>query len=393
MDEHTTTTTAITDTITTTPQSPHGLARGIDDMPARDLGFLQDPGAYHPLPVISVPPPFLHAPHAPSLSSPVDSLLRSGHYRLAAVAAARSIVTSVAPTDCDALLHLVHVRLACLCLLQEHDLAAQESKVLGDLNSAFYRHPLTHAHIVPWPLRLLVVRLSALGYGEWRKGIMGYYELARDCRENIVNATTEQDKALWRFRLRDCGVRVANLLVEMGHLQDAGQHLATLVAHEEHGADSPAEARAVMIMETLVWLRVGDVEAARRCLSHATAQSADEVIDGTLHALLQLADSNYEAAASSFRALHEKIPDDAMLAQNLAVCLLYTGQIQDAKHILSRLVEESPPFHCLVLNLATVYELCTEKNRERKLALAETLARRTDGGSVGWELSNNEFKL
>jgi len=362
-------------------------------MPARDMGFLQDPGAYHVLPVANVPPPFLHAPHAPPLSSPVDSLLRSGHYRLAAIAAARNIVSAAAPTDCDTLLHLVHVRLACLCLLQEHHLAAQESKVLGDLNSAFYRHPLTHAHIVPWPLRLLVVRLSALGYGEWRKGIMGYYELARDCRESIVNATTAQDKALWRTRLRDCGVRVANLLVEMGHLQGAGQHLATLAVPEGHDAANPAEARAILLMETLVWLRLGDVQAARRCLSHATAQSPDELIDGTLDALMQLADSDYEAAASSFRDLHEKMPDDAMLAQNLAVCLLYTGRIQDAKHVLGRLVEQSPPFHSLVLNLATVYELCTERNSEKKMALAETLARRTDGGGVGWELSNHEFKL
>ncbi|KAI4700552.1 hypothetical protein J4E81_003513 [Alternaria sp. BMP 2799] len=365
--------------------SYEGPTRGIDDIPHKDFSFLQDPQAYHVLPVTNVPPPFLNAPHAPPISSPIDTLLLSGHYRLAAIAAARNLI-SAAPGDHDTLLHLIHVRLACLCLLQEHALAAQESKVLGDLNSAFYRHPLTNAHIVPWDLRLLVVRLAALGYGEWRKGIMGYYELARECRESILKAGSDEDKAIWRSRLRDCGIRVANVLVEMGDFEGAGRHLATLAADGD-------QTREISLMETLVWLRVGDMASARRCLARASSASADAIVDGTLNALIQLADSDYAAAAESFQSLHEEFPEDAMVAQNLAVCLLYTGRISDARDILSQLVDDSSPFHSLVLNLSTVYELCTERNREKKLGLAERLAGRRDGGGVGWERSNAEFKL
>jgi tetratricopeptide (TPR) repeat protein len=355
-------------------------------MPSKDFSFLQDPQAYHTLPVTNVPPPFLNAPHAPPISSPIDSLLLSGHYRLAAIAAARNL-TSAAPGDHDSLLYLLHIRLACLCLLQEHALAAHESKVLGDLNSAFYRHPLTNAHLVPWPLRLLVVRLAALGYGEWRKGIMGYYELARECRESIIRADSTEEKEEWRARLHDCGVRVANVLVEMGDFEGAGRHLETLSMSE-------GRTREISLMETLVWLRVGDMSSARRCLARASDTSPDELVDGTLNALIQLADSDYKAAATSFSTLHEQFPEDAMVTQNLAVCLLYTGHIADARTILSELVDESPPFHSLVLNLSTVYELCTERNREKKVALAEKLSGRREGGEgVGWELSNAEFKL
>ncbi|KAI4943420.1 hypothetical protein J4E91_009329 [Alternaria rosae] len=368
------------------PQPSHeGPTRGIDDIPHKDFSFLQDPQAYHVLPVTNVPPAFLNAPHAPPISSPIDTLLLSGHYRLAAIAAARNLI-SAAPGDHDTLLHLIHVRLACLCLLQEHALAAQESKVLGDLNSAFYLHPLTNAHLVPWDLRLLVIRLAALGYGEWRKGIMGYYELARECRESILKAMSDEDKAVWRSRLRDCGIRVANVLVEMGDFEGAGRHLATLAAEGD-------QTREISLMETLVWLRVGDMASARRCLARASSASADALVDGTLNALIQLADSDYAAAAESFQALHEEFPEDAMIAQNLAVCLLYTGRISDARDILSQLVDDSSPFHSLVLNLSTVYELCTERNREKKLGLAERLAGRRDGGGVGWERSNAEFKL
>jgi Flp pilus assembly protein TadD len=355
-------------------------------MPSKDFSFLQDPKAYNVLPVTSVPPPFLSAPHAPPISSPIDTLLLSGHYRLAAIAASRNIVTAASPVDHETLLHLLHIRLVCLCLLQEHALAAQESKVLGDVSSAFYRHPLTNAHLVPWDLRLLVVRLAALGYGEWRKGIMGYYELARECRESILKASSDEENMVWRLRLKDCGIRVANVLVEMGDLDGAGRHLGTLASGGEQN-------RQISLMETLVWLRVGDMASARRCLARASDAAVDELVDGTLNALIQLADSDYGAAATAFRRLHEQFPGDAMVAQNLAVCLLYTGRIPDARALLNELVDESPPFHSLVLNLSTVYELCTERNKEQKVALAEKLAGRKEGGGVGWELSNAEFKL
>merc|ERR1711963_1043984 len=164
---------------------------------------------------------------------------------------------------------------------------------------------------------------------------MGYYELARECRESILKASSDDDKAMWRSRLRDCGIRVANVLVEMGDLEGAGRHLATLAADGE-------QTREISIMETLVWLRVGDMQSARRCLARASATSADALVDGALNALIQLADSDYEAAAESFKTLHEQHPEDGMVAQNLAVCLLYTGRISDAKGILSELVDDSP---------------------------------------------------
>ncbi|KAH7400913.1 hypothetical protein DE146DRAFT_612027 [Phaeosphaeria sp. MPI-PUGE-AT-0046c] len=354
-------------------------------MPSKDFGFLQDAAAYHLLPTHTVPTPFLNSPSLPSPSSPIDTLLLTGHYRLAATSCARNIL-SASPHDHSTLLHLLHIRLASLCLLNEHALAAQESKLLGDLNSAFYRHPLTNAHLVPWDLRLLVVRLAALGYGEWRKGVMGYYELARECRENIVRSTTsEEEKKEWRVRLRDCGVRVANVLIEMGDFEGAGRHLSTL----DNSADDAGE---LALMETLVWLRVGDIASARRCLAR-TSSVASSLVDGTLNALIQLADSDFEGAATSLRALHDEFPQDAMVAQNLAVCLVYTGRIAEAKDMFSQLVDQGPPFHSMVFNLSTVYELCTERNRDQKLGLAAKLAARKDGGGVGWEMNAADFKL
>ncbi|KAL1610038.1 hypothetical protein SLS60_001703 [Paraconiothyrium brasiliense] len=373
------------------PRSPR-LKSPISPSPAeppalKDFSFLQDPSAYHVLPAATVPAPFLNAPNTPSVASPIDTLLLSGHYRLAAIAAARNLVTSTPPTDYTTLFHLLHIRLACLCLINEHALAAQEAKVFGDLSSSFYNADDGRGkHLVPWELRVLVVRLAALGYGEWRKGVMGYYELARECREQFTKTEDEAEKGAWSVRLRDCGIRVANVLVEMGDLEGAGRHLAGLGAAEN-------ESRDLKLMETLVWLRLGDVTAARRCLADVSDSNEEDLLEGTLQALIHLADSDYTSAASAFEALRDKHPSDAMVSQNLAVCLLYMGRIAEAKTLLEDLAGESLPFHSLVFNLSTIFELRTERNRDSKIGLASRIATRNVDGSVGWEMSNADFKL
>lgn len=48
--------------------------------------------------------------------------------------------------------------------------------------------------------------------------------------------------------------------------------------------------------------------------------------------------------------------------------------------------------HTLIFNLSTAYELCTERNRNLKLALAEKVAD-LDETAKGWEKSNADFKL
>lgn len=366
-------------------------------MPSKDFSFLQDPTAYHVLPTTNIPGPFLNAPNLPPLSTPIDSLLQTGHYRLAAIAVARNIVQSTSPSDYTTLLHLLHIRLACLCLLSEHALAAHECKVLGDLNSTFYRHPLTNAHLVPWDLRLLVIRLAALGYGEWRKGIMGYYELAQECRDNISKPTSttpseiDSEKALWRSRLRECGIRVANILTEMGDLEGAGRHLSSLSSSKSPETD---EEKQILYMETLVWLRLGDIASASRCLSSLGPDDSDssDIQTQTLEALRTLTSVSPSAALPHFRDLHSLHPTNSMISQNLAVCLLYSGRIAEARFVLSELAETTSPFHSLVFNLCTIHELCTERSRERKMELAERLATRGSDG-VGWEVQSGELKL
>ena len=62
--------------------------------------------------------------------------------------------------------------------------------------------------------------------------------------------------------------------------------------------------------------------------------------------------------------------------------------------MLEDLVNQGHSFHALTFNLSTVYELCTERSRSLKIGLAERVAEMEgEGGEVGWEKVNGDFKL
>ncbi|KAF2084946.1 hypothetical protein K490DRAFT_47708, partial [Saccharata proteae CBS 121410] len=339
------------------------------------------------------PHPFQASPHQPSPSTPLPTLLASGHYRPAAIVAANLLTNSTSSTDAPTIFQLFHIRLSCLTVLNLHGLAAAEAKALGDLSSSFYRNPISGAHIVPWELRVLAVRLQGLGYGDWRRGVMGYYELAREARIAMVHAAPgSEERKMWKARLRDVGIRVAAALVEMDEGEGAARHLASLRRGEGDGGLEDARLRSV---EALVWLRIGDVDAARECLKPLAPHDQPQTTPtAALEALIAMADGDLDSALATWESLHATYPSDAMIAQNLAVCLLYTGRIAESRETLEKLVEKGDALQAVTFNLATVYELCTERSRERKGELAERVAELAPGktGRV-WERRGEDFKL
>lgn len=168
---------------------------------------------------------------------------------------------------------------------------------------------------MPWELRVISVRLQGIGYGDTRRGISGYYDLARDAREEIVR-TTGEDRQMWRERLEDLGVRVGNALVEMGDFGGAARHLESLRTNEGINNEM-LNGRLAML-----YLRLGDVTAARRYIETGTGGSS------ALQPLLSMAEGRYEDAVSEWRALREDSKSE-MITQNLAVCLLYTGHAEE----------------------------------------------------------------
>lgn len=317
--------------------------------------------------------------------------------------AARTLTESTSPTDQETIVSLLYVRLACLSLIGETALAAQESNALQDFNGPFYRDS-QGTSLVPWELRVLATRLQGLAADDWRRTIMGYYKLASECRYEVgKQAISDEEKVMWEKRLSDLGIRVANACVEMGDLETAVRHLKTL--ERDHDRNSSRLA--------LLYLKIGDVETARRCIG-------DEE-DDVFEALCAVADGDYDGAIEAWRRLKERDPDNVMAIQNLAACLLYAGKIeevrdqmaiwnsrsrasslhannlrgQQARSILETLVDDKASSVAdLTFNLCTLYELCTEKSRDRKMDLARKLAEiEPSSAGPGWERTTAELKL
>ncbi|KAI0453068.1 hypothetical protein F5B21DRAFT_309322 [Xylaria acuta] len=377
----------------------------------RDLSFLLKPEIYHQVSPLTIPPPFRDPTRQPAADTPIPTLLADGHFRAAAIAAAQQLTGTanapgsasgpasttpvVSPTDHARIFDLLYVRLSCLCLIDAVPLAAQEAKALEDLNSAFYADADAGTHLAPWALRILVVRLQTIGFGDPRRAVMSYYELAREARSEVARAARAHDHSaaeLWKRRLVDLGIRVAGALIEMDDLAGAAAHLASLTEAQGGGVESDRGRLAVS--RALLWLHVGDVDAARRCVSHGAAgEMAERVVD----ALANMADGEYDAALEKWRALRDEMGEngveDEMVGVNLAVCLPYTGRMPEGRDLLEELVSAGQTSHTLLFNLTTMYELCSDRAKNLKMRLAERVADMEPRSGSGWEKTNADFKL
>lgn len=321
-----------------------------DDLPeasAKDASFLLRYDIYHSLSQIDIPPALRSEfvgltsdePLTTTLTT-VERLLAEGHFLLAAYLCG-SILTSflVSPTDIKLVFGLFYTRLACLELSGHAILAAQESKALEDLTSAFYYVDINHdvssddnpdknqpkhlRHIVPWPLRVLAIRLQSIGFGDSRRGIGGLYELGLEAWREIMQPELSRDeKGIWKERLADLGIRSVNALVEMGDYDSAKRSL--------HNLRTPGKANDEnRLKKALLFLLIGDLDGAGEVFDQS-----NENEKALFKPLLSMAEGNYTNAVVEWQALLEgqpKRPDEAMIIQNLAVCLLYTGQLNKVR--------------------------------------------------------------
>jgi tetratricopeptide (TPR) repeat protein len=228
----------------------------------------------------------------------------------------------VDPTDSQRIFTLLYTRLVCLTLIDATPLAAQEVKALEDLSDArTYVEDSTGEHLVPWELRVLNVRLQSLGFGDPRRAVMSYHDLAREAREKIGKAMVQDDSSAreqWKCRLHELGVRVAGALIDMDDLSGAAHHLKSL---RDRGDDK------ITLSKALLWLHLGDADQARECAEQCSQGTAET--EKLIRALCDMADGEYETALEKWQGLREDLPGDEMVGVNAAVCLLYLGRMPE----------------------------------------------------------------
>lgn len=320
-----------------------------NDLPpelARDLSYLLRYDIYHSLSQVDIPPALRSEfvgltpdePLSASLGN-LERLLAEGHFLLAAYMCGTILSSSsISPTDNKLVFALFYTRLACLELSGHAILAAHESKALEDLTSAFYYVDINHKssdnareqnapknlrHIVPWPLRVLAVRLQSIGFGDSRRGIGGLYEIGLEAWREIMQPNISRDeKSIWKGRLADLGIRSVNALIEMGDLDAAKRSL-----HNMRTSGPGTDANK--LRKVLLFLLIGDMDGAKQLLNEA-----DPSEKALFKPLISMSEGNYKDAVVEWRELLENQPDrpdEAMISQNLAVCLLYTGQLNEVR--------------------------------------------------------------
>jgi hypothetical protein len=157
---------------------------------------------------------------------------------------------------------------------------------------------------------------------------MGYYDLAREVRMEISklrgkDGDAGEERVMLEARLADLGIRVASALVEMEDLDGAACHLSTLSA-------MPLQFQQLRLQKALLWLRLGDVAAARKCIV------SDSEGDKVVAALSDMADVKCGNAVEAWKKLCESDKSNSLYSQNLAVCLLYTGRMDEVSTLPSR---------------------------------------------------------
>ena len=332
-----------------------------DDLPpnlAKDISFLLRYDIYHSLSQVDIPPAlrseFIGIKPDEPLSATLGTLekqLAEGHFLLAAYLCSTILTSSsISSTDTKLAFALFYTRLACLELSGHAIIAAQESKALEDLNSAFYyvdlsntastshddetaeqNHPRILRHIVPWPLRILAVRLQSIGFGDSRRGIGGLYEIGLEAwREVMRPDISREEKVIWKGRLEDLGIRSVNALIEMGDFDAAQRSLQNM------RTSGPGSDRNNM-RKVLLFLLIGDLDGAKQVFDQS-GQSEEAL----LRPLLSMAEGDYKDAVTQWRNLLESQPnrpDEAMISQNLAVCFLYTGQLNEVRNAITPLLQ------------------------------------------------------
>lgn len=376
----------------------------------RDLSFLLDASIYHPLSQLEVPGPF-RKPFLPSPTSEtpiirsldqLDTLLSQCEF-LRAAHFAGMVLTSgtVRPTDTRTVFRLLAVRYSCLELTGNLLLAAQEAKALEDLSSAFYyddpnppgkgdddteRVGKVPSHIMPFSLRLQGLRLQSIGFSDPRRGVSTLYDTASECREHLTSPnTTREQRKLWAQRLQEVSIRVVNALIEIGDLDCAARTLETMKPKTPE--DAPIwEARMILLR-----IKMGDVTKARQVIEASSLKPAERL---ALGALLAIAEGRYKDASRTLLEAEPEIEPSlrALIKQNLAVAYLYNGEVQKAKEALEELVQDDHSFQTLTINLATIYDLSSDRSRELKSSLVSRIASDSNSNKSR-AFTNADFKL
>ncbi|CAG9792889.1 unnamed protein product [Diatraea saccharalis] len=298
-------------------------------------------------------------------------------------------------------LQLWLTRFAVMLRLKLHEPLLKEAEPFGDFGKPdmFYQfYPDTYGNrsgsLVPFSLRLLVAELP--GHAgkpeEAMDRLLALRHVIQQMLSNLRSGKTEdgtetlaseQDKIesirLWTGRETRVQHSIVNCAIALKEYRLAGKILSSL----QHQASSPGQKRAISSALCRLWLLAGHIKAALAHLNDAMESRhhlcpTPDVREYVDMGLVEIANGKYQEAYNNFVKAADQEPTNIMVANNIAVCLLYMGRLKEAIAVLQKAINSDPERglnESLLVNLCTLYELESSKTNEKKLNLLRMLCK------------------
>ncbi|XP_054710767.1 trafficking protein particle complex subunit 12-like [Uloborus diversus] len=294
-------------------------------------------------------------------------------------------------------LRLWHTRLALLVKLRKFSLAEIESAAFGDLDRPdlyyeFYPdlYEGKRGSMVPFSFRLLLAELPQY-LGNHQVALDNMYSVLNivqkiiknvknGCAEDgsMINMSESRRKAsldIWCNREQRVLYSILNGVLAQKDFVLAVSVAKTLIEKSENKIPELHSALG------RIYLQLGDVQYAQDCFTTATTISQDPqfaVEDNINKALLAVALNNSEEAYKYYQHAYALCPDNAMLANNMAVCLLYMGRLKESLTLLEETIYSNPA-SCLhdgiLFNTCTLYELESSLCTQKKISMLELVSK------------------
>ncbi|KYN05562.1 PREDICTED: trafficking protein particle complex subunit 12 [Cyphomyrmex costatus] len=295
-------------------------------------------------------------------------------------------------------LQLWYTRLSLLAKLRQIDVLENESKPFGNLDKPdmyFTFYPELYGtrpgSMASFAFRLLLAEIPSY-YGKPKQTLENLFKLLATVNQIIANfqagfsgervltkisESDQQDAAkLWTARKSRILVSIVNCAIGMRNYILAIEILEDLCKLPDWTIEQIGILRSAI---GRVHLFLGDVTAAEKFLIRINKEekvtSIRKLVDSGLMAVAQ---NFFQEAYNCFQSASTMDPSNVMLINNMAVCLLYTGQLKAAVWLFERIVNRNPLKSLqepILLNMCTSYELHTTHCKQPKLHLLRQLNR------------------
>ena len=297
-------------------------------------------------------------------------------------------------------LQLWFTRLALLTKLRQIEVLETESMPFHNLDKPdmyFIFYPELYGtrpgSMASFSFRLLLAEIP-MYCGKGKRAIDNLYAILATIKKIIKNlenglseeggiakfSSEERDDSiqLWKARRSRTLVSVVNCA-----FSTKNYILATEVLEQLFNSNEWKKGQSEILNSAIgrIFLTLGDVPAAEKKFSivqhdNPKPEHMKDLID---RGLMAVAQNYFQEALTCFKKAAELDPSNIMIQNNIAVCLLYTGQLEAAVGLMENMVTVQNPIKSLqeavLLNMCTLYELHTTHSRQSKLQLLRQLNR------------------